>query len=146
MHFTERILSHDGLLAANLATAAAVSIASVLVFTKIISWGSKFLGSKPSTNLPEPPRESGTENQPQEPEDTMASEATTSRPQRSSTLRAVIIPESSSPGFLEVPKKGAAPTGFAAEDQFDVYSAYMRSLSDELVSGMLLIRRGQPRS
>ncbi|KIO34450.1 hypothetical protein M407DRAFT_64447 [Tulasnella calospora MUT 4182] len=63
----------------------------------------------------------------------MATEATTSRPHRSSTLRAVVIPEGSSPGLLEVPRKDSGNTGFAAEDQFDVYSAYKRLLSDELL-------------
>ncbi|KAG8893102.1 translation initiation factor eIF-2B subunit alpha, partial [Tulasnella sp. 408] len=62
----------------------------------------------------------------------MATDATT-RPHRSSTLRAVVIPETSSPVSLEEPKKDSASTGFAAEDRFDVYSAYMRLLSDELL-------------
>ncbi|KAG8908569.1 translation initiation factor eIF-2B subunit alpha [Tulasnella sp. 408] len=61
----------------------------------------------------------------------MATDATT-RPHRSSTLRAVVIPETSPPPPLEEPKKDSASTGFAAEDRFDVYSAYMRLLSDEL--------------
>ncbi|KAG8916053.1 hypothetical protein FRC01_003408, partial [Tulasnella sp. 417] len=131
MHLAERILSHDGLLATNLATAAA-SLAAVFALTKFISWRSSFRTPKPPVDIPEPTKETEAEDHPKEPEDSMSTEATATRPHRSSTLRAVLIPESSSSGSLEVPRKDSGNTGFAADDLFDVYSAYMRLLSDEL--------------
>ncbi|KAG8981330.1 hypothetical protein FRB90_007328, partial [Tulasnella sp. 427] len=130
------MLSHDGLLVTNLATAIAVSVASAFVFTKIVSWSSSYLQPKRTPKFSEHPKENPAEPCPEEPkDDVMATDALTSRPQRSSTLRAVIIPEASSPGLLEVPKKdsGATNLGFSAEDQFDVYSAFMRLLSDDML-------------